>query len=124
MSRPRLRSSLVDKGAGMNQNGKHRNVAVVDRLEDPNPTADATEFLNLSDPVLQPAKEVEPRRGSWKRKLIGAVLLLLLIGGGIGALYFLLRINRVNVRVQGDAPRQTQGTKSNNDGQESENAAT
>jgi len=85
---------------------------------------ETTEFLDLSDPVLQPAKEVEPRRGSWKRKLIGAVLVLLLIGGGIGALYFLLRVNRVNVRVQGDAPRQTQGTKTNNEGQESENAAT
>lgn len=105
----------------MNQNGKHRNVAVVDPLAN---SADATALYDLGDPVLQPPTETETKkRGGWKRKLIGWSFLLLLIGGGVVALYFLLRVNRVNVRVQ-DGQRETQPARPKTEGQESENAVT
>jgi hypothetical protein len=105
----------------MNQNGKYRNVAVVDPVAN---EADAMAFYDLGDPLLQPPKEAETKkRGGWKRRLIGWSFLLLLIGGGIVALYFLLRVNRVNVRVQ-DTQRETQTAKPKADGPESENAVT
>ena len=43
----------------MNQNGKHANVAVVDRLENATRAADAIAFDDPNDPALQPPKEVE-----------------------------------------------------------------
>ena len=77
----------------MNQNGKHTNVAVVDTLETATRAGDGTAFHDPSDPTLQPPKEVETKkRGTWKRKLMGWAFVLLLIGGGIVALYLLLRV--------------------------------
>ena len=109
----------------MNQNGKHANVAVVDRLENATRAADAIAFDDPNDPALQPPKEVETKkRGTWKRKLIGWTFVLLLIGGGFVALYLLMRVNRVNVRVQADSPREAQTAKPKTEGQESENAVT
>src|SRR5437763_1164215 len=124
MSRSQLRSSR-EEGAGMNQNGKHANVAVVDRLENATRAADAIAFDDPNDPALRPPKEVETKkRGTWKRKLIGWTFVLLLIGGGVVSLYLLMRVNRVNVRVQADWPREAQTAKPKTEGQESENAVT
>src|SRR2546423_1999739 len=124
MSRSQLRSSR-EEGAGMNQNGKHANVAVVDRLENATRAADAIAFDDPNDPALQPPKEVETKkRGTWKRKLIGWTFVLLLIGGGFVALYLLMRVNRVNVRVQADSPREAQTAKPKGEANNSENAVT
>jgi hypothetical protein len=109
----------------MNQNGRNGNVAVVDKLEDATRIEDATAFYDPNDPALQPAKEIGAKqRRTWKWKLIGWSLVLLLIGGGVFALYFLLRVNRVNVRVQADSPREAQTAKPKTDGQNSEDAVT
>lgn len=109
----------------MNQNGKHGNVAVVDVLDDKTGAEKADTFYDSTDPILKPAKESAlHRRGSWKRKLIGWSFILLLISGGGFALYLLLRVNRVNVRVQADSPTPNQTAKAPNDASKSENAVT
>src|SRR5260370_20044485 len=85
-------------------NGKHSNVSVIDLIED-DPQSDQTTstFYDPKNPALQPAKQISTRKKSWKRKLIGWSFILLLIGAGAVALYLLLRINRVNVKVQADS---------------------
>jgi hypothetical protein len=109
----------------MNQNGKHGSVAIVDTIEDQTRANERTPFFDESDPVLQPPKEVETRRGGgWKRKLIGWSFVLFLLIGGMIALYLLLRVNRVNVRVQADSQRENQTAKAKSDASNSENAVT
>src|SRR5581483_11238061 len=67
-----------------------------------------TNFSDPKNPILQPAKQVDSgKKKSWKRKLISLCLVMLLIGGAAVALYLLLRVNRVNVRVDADARRES-----------------
>src|SRR5260370_27559278 len=111
----------------MNQNnGNHRNVALVDVIEDDSPQSQTTStFYDASNPILKPAKPTDAvKKRSWKRKLIGWCFILLLIGGGAVALYLLLRVNRVNVRVQADSRRDAQNVKPKNDSNNSENGFT
>jgi hypothetical protein len=69
-------------------------------------------LVDTNDPVLQPPKETDARKKrTWKRRLIGWSVILLLIGAGLGALYLLLRVQRVNVTVNADSRRNTQSTK-------------
>jgi hypothetical protein len=73
---------------------------------------------NLPDPnnpVLQPPKDPEPKKKTWKRKLISWSVILLLIGAGLGALYLLMRVQRVSVTVNADSGRNTQRTKPQNE---------
>jgi hypothetical protein len=69
--------------------------------------------LDSNDPMLQPPKEADANRKKkpWKRKLIGWSVILLLIVAGVGALYVLMRVRRVNVTVNADSRRDTQSTK-------------
>ena len=110
----------------MNQNGNHRSVSVVDVVE-AEPRADETTALHDSnDPVLKPAKETVTGKGkSWKRSLIKWCCILLLIGSGAVALYLLVRVNRVPVRVQADASSsEAQRSKTRSEGNNSENNLT
>ncbi len=106
-------------------NGKHNNVSVIDLIED-DPKSDQTtsSFYDANNPVLQPAKQIVTRKKSWKRKLIGWSLVLLLIGGGAFALYLLLKINRVNVKVQADSRPESTSAKPKTDGSNPENGLT
>jgi len=109
----------------MNQNGKHRNVAVIETVDEEARADEATSFYDTREPALKPAKELETKkRGNWKRKFVGWSFLLLLIAGGAVALYLLLRVNRVNVRVQADSPREAQSAKPKGEANNSENAVT
>jgi hypothetical protein len=74
------------------------------------------DVIDLNNPVLQPAKDPnsKPKR-TWKRKLIGWSAILLLIGAGVGALYLLVRVKRVNVTVHADSRRNTQSPKPQNE---------
>jgi hypothetical protein len=82
-------------------------------------------FYDASNPTLAPAKPVgSAKQKSWKRKLIGWGLVLLLIGGGVLALYLLLKINRVHVLVQADSRRDNQNAKAKSDSKNSENVLT
>jgi hypothetical protein len=92
----------------MNQtNGNRRGFSLTDVIEDdPQPEGTTSSFYDPENPVFAPAKEVDTtRKKSWKRKLIGWGFVLLSLGGGGFALYSLLKINRVNVRVQADSRR-------------------
>src|SRR5437879_766716 len=126
MSRHRSPLQTVDaKGALMNQNGKHRNIAVIETVDEETRADEATSFYDTREPALKPAKELEiKKRGNWKRKLVGWSFVLLLIAGGAVALYLLLRVNRVNVRVQADSSRGAQSTKPKGEANNSENAVT
>jgi hypothetical protein len=109
----------------MNQNGNHDHVAVVDVIdEDTQQHEKAATFYDPSDPVLKPAKQLEarPKKG-WKRRLISWSLVLLLIGGSAVALYQLLKVNRVNVKVEADSHRELQNAKTKTDSN-SENGLT
>jgi hypothetical protein len=109
----------------MNQNGKHRDVALVDVIEDDAQQTETSTFYDSNNPVLMPAKQIDIEKNkSWKRKLIGWCFVLLLIAGGAVALYLLLRVNRVNVRVQADSRRDAQNAKPKNDSNNSENGLT
>ncbi len=109
----------------MNRNGNHQNVALLDVVEDETPETQTGPFYDSNNPVLKPAKAVEAgNRKTWKRKLIGWGFLLLLVGGAAIALYLLLRVNRVPVRVQADSRRDPQSAKSKTDVNNSENGLT
>ena len=109
----------------MNRNGNHHSVALLDVVENETPETQTGPFYDSDNPVLKPAKAVDAgKRKSWKRKLIGWCFILLLIGGGAVALYLLLRVNRVPVRVQADSRRDPQNAKSKNDANNSENGLT
>ena len=110
----------------MNQNnGSHRHVALVDVIEDETPAGETTTFYDSDNPVLKPAKQVVTGKGkSWKRSLIKWCFVLLLIGSGAVALYLLVRVNRVPVRVQADAGSDAQRAKSRSEASNSENNLT
>ena len=81
--------------------------------------------LDMNDPVLQPAKDPDAKRkNSWKRKLIGWSVVLMLIGAGVGALYLLMRAPRVSVSVNADSRRNAQSPKPQTDVTTSESGLT
>src|SRR5689334_17918255 len=108
----------------MNQNGKHGNLAAVDVLDE-DPQTESTAYYDSNSPLLKPAKEEDKTKTrSWERRLVGWSFVLLLIAGGAIALYRLLRVNRVNVKVQAHSPRDSQKTKVKDDATKSENDLT
>src|SRR5437016_9070998 len=89
--------------------------------EEPGPEQTGTSFYDASSPEFKPAKRIDVRRKkSWKRKLVGWSVVLLLIGGAAVGLYLLLRVNRVNVKVQADARPDSQNAKPKSDSTNSE----
>lgn len=96
----------------MNENGKHRDVAVLETPEADKKSSQTSGFYDSNNPLLKPAKETDASKPkSWKRKFIGWSFILLLIGGSAVALYLLLKVNRVNVKVDADSRRDTQNSK-------------
>jgi hypothetical protein len=110
----------------MNQNNGHHRLSAVDVIEEERaPEQPGTSFYDASSPEFKPARQIDVRRKkSWKRKLVGWSVVLLLICGAAVALYLLLRVNRVNVRVQADARPDSQNAKPKTDSPNSENGLT
>src|SRR5436309_12331238 len=110
----------------MNQNNGHHRLSAVDVIEEERgPEQPGTSFYDASSPEFKPARQIDVRRKkSWKRKLVGWSVVLLLICGAAVALYLLLRVNRVNVRVQADARPDSQNAKPKTDSANSENGLT
>jgi hypothetical protein len=110
----------------MNQNGNHDHVAVAeisDRQAIGN--GNSTGFYDPTNPALKSATPLETgRKKSWKRKLFSLCLGLIFIGGVFVALYLLLRVNRVNVRVNGDSKREATTVKPQTNSANAENALT
>lgn len=98
----------------MNQNNGNHGLATVDLIdEDRSAEKIANSSYDSSKPELKPPKQVAVNKKGWKRKLLGWCFVLLLICGGAVALYLLLRINRVDVRVQADSRRGAQSPSPN-----------
>ena len=110
----------------MNQNNGHHRLSVVDVIEEEVASEQTgTTFYDANTPEFRPAKQIDVRRKkSWKRKLVGWSVLLLLICGAAVTLYLLLRVNRVNVRVQADARPDSQNARPKTDSANSENGLT
>src|SRR4051812_2455541 len=129
MSQPLSRWYTQDdkRSARMNQNnGNHSRVAVADLIDHESPASDSTTYYDPDEPVLKPAKQIgSGRNKSWKRSPIKWCCILLLIGGGAIALYLLVKVNRVPVKVQADAAsNEAQRNKARTDGNNSENNLT
>ena len=109
----------------MNQNNHHR-LSPVDVIEEePAPEQTAPSFYDADKPEFRPARQIDVRRKkSWKRKLVGWSFVLLLISGAAVALYLLLRVNRVNVRVQAYSRLDSQSAKPKSDATNTENGLT
>ena len=95
----------------MNSNGSNRSFSVAEVVaeDDASENDRKTPFFDPANPALAPAQPIETgKKKSWKRKLIGWGLVLLLVGGGGFVLYELLKIKQVNVRVTADSRRDAQ----------------
>src|ERR1700682_1118680 len=110
----------------MNQNnGNHRSVAVVDAIEeDHSPDETANTFYDSGNPMLKSVKQTSTGKKAWRRKLILWCFLLLVMAGGAIGLYLLLKVNRVNVKVQADSRRDVQTAKGKTESSNSENGMT
>src|SRR6266542_4870387 len=115
-----------DKELLMNQNGNHDHVAVLDAVDrDIDSNEKATTFYDTSNPSLKSVKTVDAgRKKSWKRRLISWTVVLVLMVGIPVALYLLLRVNRVNVRVDADSRRESSNLKPKPDSGNSESTLT
>src|SRR5947207_12657237 len=80
----------------MNQNNGHHRLSAVDVIDEERASeTTGTNFYDATNPEFRPAKPIDVRRKkSWKRKLVGWSVVLLLICGAAVALYLLLRVNR------------------------------
>jgi len=115
-----------DKEFTMNQNGNHDHVAVLNAVdEDAGRNEKATPFYDPSNPSLKAVRPTDVgHKKSWKRRLISwTIVLILMVGLPVG-LYLLLRVNRVNVRVDADSRREPSTTKPKTDSANSENMLT
>jgi len=85
----------------------------------------AGDVIDPNNPALQPARDPETKKKkTWKRKLIGWSVILLLIGAGVGALYLVMRVNRVNVTVNADSRRNPQSSRPQTEVTNSDNSLT
>lgn len=102
-------------------NGNNRRSATIDISEEEKPT-DST-FYDPTNRVFAPARQIDQvKQKRRKRRLIGFCLVLALLAVSAIAAYRLLGVNRVKVRVQADARRETQNAKTKNDSNSSENS--
>ncbi len=109
----------------MNQQSKKLNkITVMDGEHNADGNGAGGNLLDPNDPLLQPAKETGAKKKTWKRKLIGWSVILLLVGAGVSALYLLMRVQRVNVTVNADSRRNDQSTKPQTEVTNSDSALT
>ena len=109
----------------MNRNNGNHRLAGVDVIEEEPSEHSRTNFYDANNPELRPPKPVDVRRKkSWKRRLAGWLFVTLLICVGIGTLYLLMRVNRVNVKVQADSRTDAQNPKHQSNSTNSENGLT
>lgn len=90
------------------ENGHHRSLTI--SIEDESETKQSS-FFDPNNPEFASPRQPEKRRRGWKRKLFTWTLVLLLIAGGIGALYLALKAHPVNVKVQADSRRDSSNAK-------------
>lgn len=75
----------------------------------------AETFMDEAIPIFAaPVMTPQKNRRALKRKLITFCLILLLIAGGVGALYLLIRVRHVNVLVSAQPKKQPSNTNTQN----------
>lgn len=90
-------------------NGRGHGISI--DLIEPAASDEGRTFHDPTNPVLAAPKPEIKSNKTWKRRfVIWCFVLLLIVGGGF-ALYLLLRVNHVNVKVQADSRRETNGEK-------------
>ena len=92
----------------VNGNSDRVSVGVVDQA----PRQEGGAFFDPTAPEFSAPKEnpvEKPKR--WKRKLIGWCLILVVVAAGVFALYVLVRVKRVEVRVNAESQRPSQTAK-------------
>jgi hypothetical protein len=95
----------------MKESNRNNGRVSIELVDDP-PDRDRNSFLDSNSPEFSPPKETATnKKKPWKRKLIGWCFILLIIVAGVFALYILLRVKRVDVRVQADSQRASQTAK-------------
>jgi hypothetical protein len=94
----------------MKESNRNNGRVSIELVDDP-PDRDRDSFLDSNSPEFSPPKETAINKKPWKRKLIGWCFILLIIVAGVFALYILLRVKRVDVRVQADSQRASQTAK-------------
>jgi hypothetical protein len=99
----------------MSQQSKElRKITIVDGEPGAEGNGAGGNLFHTNNPVLRPAKDTDAKKKkTWTRKLIGWSVILLLICAGIGALYLLMRAQRVNVTVNADSRRKAQSKPQN-----------
>ncbi len=103
------------------ENGNNHRAAGVDVLEGDQQSTSA--FYDPSNPLFAPPKQIDKaKQKTRKRKLIILCFVFVLLAGGGLALYQLLKVNRVNVKVQADSRRDAQNPKTKGDSKSSENS--
>jgi hypothetical protein len=91
-------------------------------LVDDSPDRNGNGFFDSDNPEFSPPKDnATQKKKPWKRKLIGWCFILLIIAAGVFVLYVILRVKRVDVRVQADSQRTSQGAKTEPSPKNSEN---
>jgi len=104
---------------GMDQN------TMVDGEQGANGNGAGGELLDPKNPILQAANDPGPRtKKTWKRKLIGWSVILLLIAAGAGAFYLVVRAKRVNVTINAESRKNAQSMKSQSEVTKSDSALT
>jgi len=87
-------------------------ISIIDSEHGAEGNGAGSNLLDPNDPALQPPKDTDAKKKkTWKRKLITWSVVFVLIGAGVGALYLLVRVQRVNVTVNADSRRNSQSTK-------------
>lgn len=95
----------------MKESNRNNGRVSIELVDDP-PDRDRNSFLDPNSPEFSPPKETATnKKKPWKRKLIGWCFIFLIIVAGVFALYILLRVKRVDVRVQADSQRASQTAK-------------
>ena len=90
-------------------------------LDDP-PDPNRNGFFDSNNPEFSaPKEDPTQKKKPWKRKLIGWCFIFLIVAAGVFALYVRLRVKRVDVRVQADSQRMSQGAKTQPSPNNSEN---
>jgi hypothetical protein len=95
----------------MKESNRNNGRVSIELVDDP-PDRNGNSIFDSNSPEFSPPKETATnKKKPWKRKLIGWCLILLIIVAGVFALYILLRVKRVDVRVQADSQRASQTAK-------------
>jgi len=102
----------------INRNSGPVSIELVDAPADRNGNG----FFDSNNPEFSAPKDnATQKKKPWKRKLIGWCFILLIIAAGVFVLYVILRVKRVDVRVQADSQRTSQGAKTQPTPNNSEN---